>query len=232
MEALLNHSDTLVQLMHKATFVSVQKSKQVRFRGWHTCFVFIACILLGSQARAQASLPLSRTSWTGSEPTGWSQSGTSDRTTSFACSGNNGAIFDNTGDWVIVNFNAAPDQLVFKLKKSSMSGESKLTVARSDDGSTYTTLGEYGTASGATAITDCADITLTLTSGTRYVRWTYTKATGNCDFDDVSISAGTSEYYWNGGNISSSPANGGTGTWSTSNAWRQPTASGSQATWT
>ena len=38
-------------------------------------------------------------------------------------------------------------------------------------------------------------------------------------------------YYWNGGNISASPANGGTGTWGTANAWRQPTITGSQATW-
>ncbi len=39
-------------------------------------------------------------------------------------------------------------------------------------------------------------------------------------------------YYWNGGTIASSPANGGTGTWSAANAWRQPGASGAQSNWT
>lgn len=38
-------------------------------------------------------------------------------------------------------------------------------------------------------------------------------------------------YYWNGGNIAANPANGGTGTWATANAWRQPSLSGAQATW-
>lgn len=38
-------------------------------------------------------------------------------------------------------------------------------------------------------------------------------------------------YFWNGGSISALPANGGTGTWGTTNAWRQPGASGAQATW-
>ncbi|MFY7884114.1 MAG: beta strand repeat-containing protein, partial [Dolichospermum sp.] len=38
-------------------------------------------------------------------------------------------------------------------------------------------------------------------------------------------------YYWNGGNISTLPANGGTGAWGTANAWRQPGASGVQASW-
>jgi autotransporter-associated beta strand protein len=38
-------------------------------------------------------------------------------------------------------------------------------------------------------------------------------------------------YYWNGGSIPSLPANGGSGTWGTTNAWRQPGASGAQSTW-
>jgi autotransporter-associated beta strand protein len=38
-------------------------------------------------------------------------------------------------------------------------------------------------------------------------------------------------YYWNGGSISANPAAGGTGTWTTANAWRQGTSAGTQATW-
>jgi len=146
-------------------------------------------MMCASVAFGQATLPVSRTSWTGAEPTGWSQSGTTDRTTNFACSGDNAATFDNTNDVTTVYFSAAPDQLVFKLKKASMSGASSMLVQRSDNGTAWTAIGTYGTASGATTITDCANITIALTAGTRYVRWTYTKATGNCDLDDVSISA-------------------------------------------
>lgn len=38
-------------------------------------------------------------------------------------------------------------------------------------------------------------------------------------------------YFWNGGSTAANPANGGSGTWSTTNAWRQPSATGSSATW-
>ncbi|MCF8276788.1 MAG: hypothetical protein K9J17_08645 [Flavobacteriales bacterium] len=144
-----------------------------------------------STAFGQATLPVSRTTWTGAEPTGWTENGTVDRTSSFACSGSNGSTFNSTGDKTTINFSSAPDELVFKLKKASMSGASSMLVERSDNGSVWTTIGTFGTASGATAISDCADISISLTSATRYVRWTYTKATGNCDFDDVSISAAT-----------------------------------------
>jgi hypothetical protein len=70
-----------------------------------------------------------------------------------------------------------------------MSGESFLTVAQSSNGSTWNTLGTYGTCSGCTAITDCADITHTLSPTSRYIRWLYTKATGNVGLDDVSITS-------------------------------------------
>lgn len=139
----------------------------------------------------QATLPVNRTSdWNSATVTGWSHTGTTDRTTAFACTGSNAETFDNTGDRIVLNFSTAPDQLIFKLKSASMSGASSLFVEESVDGTTYTALGTYGTASGATTITDCADITLTLNATTRYVRWTYTKATGNVDIDDVIVTAG------------------------------------------
>jgi fibronectin-binding autotransporter adhesin len=39
-------------------------------------------------------------------------------------------------------------------------------------------------------------------------------------------------FFWNGASVVANPAAGGTGTWSTTNAWRTGTASGSQGTWT
>lgn len=150
-------------------------------------FLFISMISWG-----QATLPVSRTIWNAAEPTGWTQSGTTDRTTTSACSGNNACIFDATGDWLQVNFNSAPDLLTFKLKKQSMSGASKITVEQSVDGLTWSSIGDYGTAGGATTITDCTDISIVLSSSSRYVRWAYTKSTGNCDLDDVTITASAS----------------------------------------
>jgi len=38
-------------------------------------------------------------------------------------------------------------------------------------------------------------------------------------------------YHWNGGDITANPAAGGSGSLGTTNAWRQPDATGSQATW-
>lgn len=139
---------------------------------------------------SQATLPVSRTSWA-TTPTGWTDSGIGKRTSSFACSGNDGGIFDNNGDQMILWFNTVPTQLVFKLKSTSMSGASELVVEESDDGTTYTPLGNYGTALGSTAITNCADITLGLLSTSRYIRWTYTKVTGNCDIDDINVTVPT-----------------------------------------
>jgi len=43
--------------------------------------------------------------------------------------------------------------------------------------------------------------------------------------------ANAADLYWNGASVSASPANGGTGTWSTASAWRSGIATGSQATW-
>lgn len=138
----------------------------------------------------QATLPLSRTAWA-MEPTGWTNSGCSQRTTSFACSGNDATTFDTNGDSRTVIFSSKPKNLVFALKRSSMSGESKLVVESSDNGSTWTTIGTYGSATGATSITDCGNITIALGQTVRYVKWTYTKVTGNVDMDDVSISSAT-----------------------------------------
>lgn len=141
-------------------------------------------------AWGQATLPVNRTSW-GTEPQGWTNNGCAHRTTSSACSNNSATTFDGTGDNRILFINAAPQTLSMTLKNQGMSGQSYLLVEQSADGSDYTELGRYGTANGATSITNaqCSDIDLPLLSSTRYIRWTYTKASGNCDMDDVIVTA-------------------------------------------
>ena len=152
------------------------------------CFALLLSVT--SIGYGQATLPVFRTAWGAPEPAGWTNSGCTQRTSTFACTGSNATTFDTNGDSRILNFASAPNQIVFQLKRSSMSGESKLVVTQSADGITYSTaIGTYGTAAGATAITDCANITLSLLSTTRFVRWVYTKATGNCDMDEVSVTA-------------------------------------------
>lgn len=134
----------------------------------------------------QATLPVSRTTWNSGAPTGWTDNGTGSYTSSFACSGNNAGKMDGTGDYYQVFFSNTPDQLTFKLKSASMNAVSSCLLEESANGSTWSTLGTYTTAN----ITTCGIITHTLNSSTRYVRWTYTKSSGNCSIDDVDITAG------------------------------------------
>ncbi|MBC8644248.1 hypothetical protein H9W95_09885 [Flavobacterium lindanitolerans] len=133
----------------------------------------------------------SKQDFRGTEPQGWTNNGCAHRTTSSACSNNSATTFDGTGDNRILFINAAPQTLSMTLKNQGMSGQSYLLVEQSADGSDYTELGRYGTATGATSITNaqCSDIDLPLLSSTRYIRWTYTKASGNCDMDDVIVTA-------------------------------------------
>ncbi|MBS1535115.1 MAG: hypothetical protein JST78_08560, partial [Bacteroidetes bacterium] len=154
-------------------------------------FWCVALLLLMNSlvSYGQATLPVFRTAW-GSEPTGWTNSGCTQRTSAFACTGSDATTFDTNNDSRVLFFSGTAAQVVFQLKKSSMSGESKLTVTQSADGVTYSSaIGVYGTATGATAITDCGNITIPLLSTTRYIKWVYTKATGNCDMDEVSVTA-------------------------------------------
>ncbi len=154
--------------------------------------ILLLLIFSAGRGWGQTSLPIFRTIWNGAEPAGWTTSGTGTRTTTFACTGSNARIFDDTGDRSTVHFSSDPEELNFQLKRASMSGGSKMVVEASVDGSSWSLLGEYGTAAGATPITDCANIAISLSAMVRYVRWTYTKATGNCDLDEVSISAASS----------------------------------------
>jgi hypothetical protein len=71
-----------------------------------------------------------------------------------------------------------------------------------------------------------------LTNGTTYTFRIWTrKGTSWSAHAQTTATPVLAAYFWNGGNIAASPADGGTGTWSTANAWRQPDATGVQATW-
>lgn len=97
-----------------------------------------------------------------------------------------------------------------------------------------------GTATGTNGTpttTSVAPFTLTglsIANGASFgFSWITTDVTGSDNgiaIDNFSL-ATTDNYFWNGGSIAVSPADGGSGVWTTTNAWRQPTNTGLQATW-
>jgi hypothetical protein len=71
-----------------------------------------------------------------------------------------------------------------------------------------------------------------LTNGQQYFFKFFTRrGTTWTSGTETSATPSITGYYWNGASITANPANGGTGTWGTANAWRQPSATGAQATW-
>lgn len=145
--------------------------------------ISISIIAHSVQLFGQAELPLNRTTWNAGAPTGWTDNGTGSYTSSFGCTGNNSGKLDDTGDYYQIYFDSAPDELTFKLKSASMSGGSTLTVEESSNGSDWSTIDTYLDGD----FTDCNDITKSLNSASRYVKFSYVKDAGNCVLDDVSI---------------------------------------------
>jgi len=71
-----------------------------------------------------------------------------------------------------------------------------------------------------------------LTNGTQYFYKFFTRrGTTWTSGTEVNATPNVAGYYWNGANTSANPAVGGTGTWGTANSWRQPSSTGSSATW-
>lgn len=156
---------------------------------YYTPFITTLFLLLfGHSVWGQVNLPLSRTIWNSSQ-TGWTDNAGSPYTTSFACSGSNGAKFDASNQSYIVNFNGTPNQLTFVLKSNSTS-TSSLLVQESINGINWTTV---------INLTGATDLPTTCTTkgpyniqcSSRYIKWTFTKGSSNMTFDDVSLTANT-----------------------------------------
>lgn len=131
---------------------------------------------------SQANLPLSRTSWGGTAPTGWTDNATQ-RASNFACSGNDGGSLQSNGKSYKVFFNGTPDKLTYSIKGSNPSTGS-FKVQESSNGTTWTDVVAYTTINGGTCINEMK----TLLNTTRYVQFLLiTKTSGNIDIDDVGI---------------------------------------------
>lgn len=140
-------------------------------------------VLFGMNALAQAVLPTSWSFTTATLPNGWTESGTA----FYTASGNTPPAmkFDNTGDYLVINFASAPGNLTYYLAGNSFSGGT-FTVEESDLGTVWTTLHTH-TAPPAGVYSQFTDAPL---ATTRYIRFIYTqKVSGNIGLDDVNIAA-------------------------------------------
>ena len=90
--------------------------------------------------------------------------------------------FDNTGDWVLLQFDETPGNLSFDIKGNSFSGGT-FTVQTSTDGKTYTNLETY------TELGDTQTETFeNLSSDVRFIKWVYTeKSTGNVGLGNIKL---------------------------------------------
>ncbi len=147
-----------------------------------TLLIILFCSIV---SWGQATLPVNRTIWNAGAPIGWTDSGTSSYTSTFACSGSNGGRLDDSNDYYQVFFTGTPNLLTYDIKISGTS-TSSLLVQESANGSTWTTVVNH------TSIPmSCNNYSYALSSLTRYVRWTYTKTAQNVTIDDVNISVPT-----------------------------------------
>ena len=141
-------------------------------------------VLLSFMGNTQAVLPTSWSFTTAILPTGWSESGTM----FYAASGNTAPAmkFDNTGDYLLINFNSNAGNLTYYLTGNSFAGGT-FTVEESNLGTVWTTLHSHTSPPSATYAM-FTDVPL---ATTRFIRFIYTnKVTGNIGVDDVNITIG------------------------------------------
>ena len=82
---------------------NTNKSKLI----WNTVLLLLALFTSGIFAYGQTALPVNRTAWDVT-PTGWTDSPLDSYLSTFACSANNGAKFDTSGDNKVVYFSGVP----------------------------------------------------------------------------------------------------------------------------
>lgn len=147
-------------------------------------YTSILVLLVSFTGLAQAVLPTGWGFTTTTLPTGWTESGTG----FYTASGTTPPTmkFDNTGDFLTINFASNPGNLTYFLAGNSFTGGT-FTVEESEFGTVWTTLHTH-TAPPAGTYTLFTDVPQ---SATRYIRFIYTnKSAGNIGLDDVNIAAG------------------------------------------
>lgn len=90
--------------------------------------------------------------------------------------------FDDTGDWLLLQFDEEPGKLSFDIKGNSFSG-STFKVQTSEDGVTFTDLASY-TELGATQSEEFKN----LDANVRFIKWIYTnKSSGNVGLGNIKL---------------------------------------------
>ena len=151
-------------------------------------YTSILAILFALNSFGQAVLPTSWSFTTTTLPTGWTESGTA----FYSASGNTPPAmkFDNTGDYLVINFASNPGNLTYYLTGNGFSGGT-FTVQESELGAVWTTLhtfGSTGTTPPSGSYTMYTDVPQ---AASRYIRFIYTnKSSGNIGLDDVNIAVG------------------------------------------
>ena len=93
--------------------------------------------------------------------------------------------FDDTGDWLLLQFNERPGTLTFKVKGNPASSvwAGTFTVQTSTNGETFTDFVSYDDLT-STVATKTID---NLGANVRYIKWTYTKTSGNVALGDIHL---------------------------------------------
>ena len=150
------------------------------------CLMTLTLLCGGNKAWGQAKLPVSFNGGKGSLPTGFTQNGLGDDYSSAPK-----LKFDDTGDYLIVQFDSDPSNFSCSVKQNGDGSTSnKFEIQYSTDGSTYTTfatVSNIGSGKTQTVSYDFSSL-----KGVRYIKWIYTKKRkGNYGLGKISIEKAT-----------------------------------------
>ena len=157
----------------------------------HQVIGAICGCLVGASAFGQATLPAFYSGpWSGTNvvlPTGWtSYKLGKDYADNYDGVGGSAARFDNSGDWLKINFNGNPETVSYWIRGYQLSGDYVFKVQESANGSTWTDVATYNTANPISGT--AAPYTNSLSANSRYVQFIYaTKSPGNVGIDGVLI---------------------------------------------
>ena len=157
----------------------------------HQVIGAICGCLVGASAFGQATLPAFYSGpWSGTNvvlPTGWtSYKLGKDYADNYDGVGGSAARFDNSGDWLKINFNGNPETVSYWIRGYQLSGDYVFKVQESANGSTWTDVATYNTANPISGT--AAPYTNSLSANSRYVQFIYvTKSDGNVGIDGVLI---------------------------------------------
>jgi uncharacterized repeat protein (TIGR02543 family) len=176
-----------VFLLKKRKSKNHKKSINPRLRQLTFGSVFAFLLLMSGGVFGQATLPI--TGVTGmsrnSLPTGFTHTGLGSDYSNNMTGCSTSIKFDTTNDFLLLYFDSAPSELTFNIKGNGFSG-GNIKVEQSPDNSAWSTIATITSIAGTAAGDSYSFASLSATS--RYIRWTYTKSSGNVAMCSVNLS--------------------------------------------